>query len=763
MAATNRPTMTIECDFVNDPTSLTETWTNITAYCRAPGDGAQLLSTQRGRDYELARVSTGTFSLILDNTDGRFDPTNAASPYVTGTGNPGGVAGLVTAGRRIRIRATWLAVTYDLFRGYVDEWPQSWSAAGFYGSANTAGTDGFAALALVDLPAFVVFETLKDLPILLDRCDDASGSVTAGNSSTVNQPLSAIVAGSTAAASDSFAFGSDAGSRNLIGDSSSSLAFSTQSWNGSVNATGYALRTADLGVGPLLLLGGFTHECWFKTTNNTQNAFGTLFFQVDATAFTVSATQIQCYLSEPSPGILNPVVFYQNAAATQVAFVSSGTNVGDGNWHHLVCTLAADNKTPRMILDGVDQTAGVGATVSPAGSAITWNASYLNEWGGAPRPSDPTGSFGNAAGYFDGSIKNLTLYNTVLSLARAQAHFSAGQGFPGDSTATRQGRILDAAAWPAALRNLSTGDSTHGGQATDTSKALEAAQTVSDTEGGVLFASGDGKITQTARSARYNLTAAAAFGEQAAELHYLGDITVALDSREIFNDVTVSRLGGITVRAQDTASQARYFPRTYQVPSTANSDLDAVYLAQWLLARYKTPIARIPTLTLDPFTQPLLWPKVLGYDIGTMVTISRRPGGAARNISADFFIERVSHAVTGQSWTTSWMLSPASVAKVFQLDSATYGHLAGVPSALTATITAGATTVSLTATATDNYSTTDVPYFLDIESERVTVTAMAAIAAGAQVATITRAANGTVAAAHLAGVTANVVSYPLAY
>jgi hypothetical protein len=428
-----------------------------------------------------------------------------------------------------------------------------------------------------------------------------------------------------------------------------------------------------------------------------------------------------------------------------------------------VVSLAADNRTPRMILDGVDQTAGIAGTFVIAGAAITWLPSHLNEWGGAPRPADPTGSFGSSAGYFDGAMKNMTLYNTVLSLARTQVHYNAGRGFPGDTTAVRQGRILDAAAWPAALRNLSTGDSVHGPQVTDGVKALESLQMVSDTEGGVLFAAGDGKITQTARSTRYNLTPAAAFGEQAGELHYQGDITVALDSREIYNDITVSRAGGITVRDQDTASQLRFFPRTLVLSSTAYSDRDAVYLAQYLLARYKNPIQRIPTLTLDPFTQPLLWPKVLGYDIGTMVTVSRRPGAAARTISGDFFIERISHAVTGQGWTTTWMLSPASVAKVFQLDSATYGHLAGVPSALNATITAAATSLVLVATAADNYSTTDVPYFLDIGTERMTVTAMGALSGGTQTATVTRGVAGTVAAAHTAGASANVVGFPLAY
>lgn len=750
--ATNRPTMTVEVDFVNDPTSVTETWTNVTAYVRAAGDGVALLSTQRGRDYELARVSTGTFALIFDNTDGRFDTNNPASPYATGTGNPGSAPGLVLPGRRIRIRATWLAVTYDVFRGYVDQWPQAWTAAGFYGQANTSGTDGFAALALVDLPALVVFETLKDAPVAFYRCNDSGTSVSAGNSSTTSQPLSAIVAGSTATVSDSFAFGSDGGSGNLVGDPSSSLRLYPKSWNGTANISGYALRTADLGVGPLLALGGFSFECWFSTTNNTQNQEANLFIQSDNAAS--SPDQIQLSLSQPVPGTQNLLLIMQNAAASASAVVSSTVNVGDGNWHHVLCSLAADNKTPRMILDGVDQT----ASVIPAGVALTWSAPYLNEWGGDPRRTFKAGT-----GYFDGNIKNLGLYQSVVSLARAQAHFSSGAGFPGDSTGTRQGRILDAAGWPTALRTLPAGDAMQGAQSTEGVKALEAMQVVADTEAGVLFQTPDGKITQVARSARYNKTSASSLGENVSELHYLGDITVVLDSREVYNDVTVSRAGGITVRTQDSASQLRYFPRTLEMSSSANGNADAIYLAEYLLARYKDPVLRVPTLTLDPFTQPALWPIVLGYDIGTQVTVTRRPGGAA-SISAPFFIERVSHEVSGQGWKTTWMLSPASVSQVLQEGSSTYGHVGG-GTTLNTTMTSGTPIAVLVASAVpeNSYSTGDVPYDITIGTERMTVTAMGALAAGTQTATVTRGVAGTVAAAHTAAAAVSVRGYVVAF
>ncbi|MEV6803133.1 LamG-like jellyroll fold domain-containing protein [Streptomyces sp. NPDC051132] len=55
----------------------TITWADITPYV----DVVQGVSISRGASDELAETQPGTASLALDNTDGRFTPGNAASPY----------------------------------------------------------------------------------------------------------------------------------------------------------------------------------------------------------------------------------------------------------------------------------------------------------------------------------------------------------------------------------------------------------------------------------------------------------------------------------------------------------------------------------------------------------------------------------------------------------------------------------------------------------------------------------------------------------
>src|SRR5437868_658471 len=68
-------------------------WTDVTAYLRG-------IQTSRSFDRNLAAWQAGTASFVLANIDGRFSPSNMASPYVTG-----GITG-VRPWRPVRFRAS---------------------------------------------------------------------------------------------------------------------------------------------------------------------------------------------------------------------------------------------------------------------------------------------------------------------------------------------------------------------------------------------------------------------------------------------------------------------------------------------------------------------------------------------------------------------------------------------------------------------------------------------------------------------------------
>jgi hypothetical protein len=88
--------------FTTEP-AATPTWTDVSAYIWE-------FKTNRGRQYETDQFAAGSATIILDNVDRRFDPSYTGGAYGAN----------VKVGRRLRIQATYSAVVYDLFHGYIE-------------------------------------------------------------------------------------------------------------------------------------------------------------------------------------------------------------------------------------------------------------------------------------------------------------------------------------------------------------------------------------------------------------------------------------------------------------------------------------------------------------------------------------------------------------------------------------------------------------------------------------------------------------------
>lgn len=89
-----------------------DVWVDISPYLRS-------LNTSRRFGREVQTWEAGTATLVLDNNDGRFSPSNMDSPYVTA-----GVTG-VRPWRPIRVRASYAGTLYPLWRGYALAWRES--------------------------------------------------------------------------------------------------------------------------------------------------------------------------------------------------------------------------------------------------------------------------------------------------------------------------------------------------------------------------------------------------------------------------------------------------------------------------------------------------------------------------------------------------------------------------------------------------------------------------------------------------------------
>ncbi len=74
---------------------------------------------RRGRVRELEAYSSGTCTIVLDNSDGRFDPNNSSGPY-----NPN-----IKPGKLVRIKITdpTTSVVQPIFQGNITQWDITYS------------------------------------------------------------------------------------------------------------------------------------------------------------------------------------------------------------------------------------------------------------------------------------------------------------------------------------------------------------------------------------------------------------------------------------------------------------------------------------------------------------------------------------------------------------------------------------------------------------------------------------------------------------
>lgn len=73
------------------------------------------INTKRGRNAQADQFQTGTLSLRIVDQNGDFNPMNVSGPYY----------GLLTPMRKVQITATYGAVTYPVFSGFITSYSTS--------------------------------------------------------------------------------------------------------------------------------------------------------------------------------------------------------------------------------------------------------------------------------------------------------------------------------------------------------------------------------------------------------------------------------------------------------------------------------------------------------------------------------------------------------------------------------------------------------------------------------------------------------------
>lgn len=244
-------------------------------------------------------------------------------------------------------------------------------------------------------------------------------------------------------------------------------------------------------------------------------------------------------------------------------------------------------------------------------------------------------------------------------LAMYEAELTEAQ----ESVGTRIGNLLDTAGWPAAWRDLDTGNHQVQALTAEFNSILGEIQRCVLVDQGNFWISGNGTATYRDGDTRIEDEGAVTytFSDDGAD-HPYSDVVFGDDEAQVWNTATITRSGGLPQTASDATSIAHFGERSLHLSETLHvADGEASALADWLLIEYDTIRARIQAITFQPAGNVASWPVALGAIFYERVNFERTAPSASV-IDVDLHVEGISHDVQilgGRRWLTTFQLSPA--------------------------------------------------------------------------------------------------------
>ena len=227
-------------------------------------------------------------------------------------------------------------------------------------------------------------------------------------------------------------------------------------------------------------------------------------------------------------------------------------------------------------------------------------------------------------------------------------------------------------------RNIETGISTMQSLSSINENTLSVLQNVERSENGLLFMSKDGKLTFKSRHTTFPSTPAATFSDDGSDVPYLR-VDYINDDNEIFNVVSLSRIGGTTQTVSDAGSQGKYLIRTLTRDNLYNnSDTDVNDAANFLLGKFKDALIRFDNLIVD-LTEASASNQatVLDREVGDVVKVELTPPGSGSpgQITSNEIIDSISYNITPTIFSCSYKLSNADVQAFMRLNNTLFGVL----------------------------------------------------------------------------------------
>ena len=248
---------------------------------------------------------------------------------------------------------------------------------------------------------------------------------------------------------------------------------------------------------------------------------------------------------------------------------------------------------------------------------------------------------------------------------------AANKDLPGE----RINQILDTIGWPASIRDIDLGDTELENDPGDERTALEAIQTIEQSDLGAFFINHRGDPTYYDRNSLSQRAAGTAyqFDDTGTNIQYQ-NIDLAYDETELANEVTLTRLSGQPQTASDAASIDEYFLRSYSRSGLMMETNDlALQRANQVLNYRKQVRVRIESLTLDMSSDSNRVEPGLALEIGDPIIVTKQMAGGS-SIVLRLTVQGHRSTITPDRWITTFTTAyPLSTA--FILGSTEFGIL----------------------------------------------------------------------------------------
>lgn len=594
-------------------------------------DRVRSFKTSRGRETELQEIDAGTADIVFDNRDRFFMPGVSTPLYPSSSTYPGSETfpggGSARPMNRLWLRELFNGQTYTLFYGYAENYDFNWIVGSQDEVAVGHFVDEFKVLALDQLPAMSPDSAASysevvafDRPSLYFPCDDATGtnkvegavveptSVNAFQGSllwrygdpgkfTYIAPVRRQLAFTGAALIPGAAsVVTNYGTGPIVGDMSKTGNFAV-SVSQSALANGTTAAASETADGDVSGSAQFAIEFWL---NIAAAPSGSSLTMISSPSDTTPSPK--WWIDVTTGGVLDCKV--KNSGGTTTTVSSAALTVG--NWYHVVWTL--ESGTAKLYLNGslANSAAHSGtfaATLSTAGGT-TWGL----------------------GGGFSAVLKlsNIAFYQTALASDRVLAHYTAGvsRGFIEQRSDVRIGAILDASGSNAA-RSLRVGQRNITPAFQHGQAPLDEIRNALGAEAGdaMFFASGvvepaspfavspglvflDASHRSAAPWNQVQMLFSEGDQDEAARdpyyPHHYRNLVVDYSDGFLYNEVSVTREGGLTQTVADATSQDRFYARPLALSGLkVVNDTEANKIAVAYLAKYKAPMERVTSLQAD--------------------------------------------------------------------------------------------------------------------------------------------------------------------